>query len=185
MENQYPQYEGNIVYDFEEKDPAVVVEYYNPCPMVSKPPTIYFDGLSWDECGLVLKYRNGDNMYPCTFEMKLVLSCSFESMRTFKISAHQENKLWEIMELAQAHNMKFRMYRCKHTNYYNWCMQQGFYGENDELYHYIIVAVDTWIDVFCRDEPRAFCSYFGKELSESALNTGSILDAFYDYKEKI
>lgn len=177
-----PQYEGNLTYDFEETDTSFSVEFLNPCPKLTPSTAVYFDGFSWDECGVVFKYNDGDNTHPRTFELKVVFPCTFRSMRVFAMTVHQENKLWEIQHHSAAANLPnhiFHFYRCKFSNYYNWCMQQGFFSESDNFYHYIIAAEDTWIDIFSVGVPKVYCHYFGKSLSEKELNEGNIYDAFY------
>lgn len=58
-------------------------------------------------------------------------------------------------------------------------MQQGFFSESDNFYHYIIAAEDTWIDIFSVDVPKVFCQYFGKKLCDKEFDEGYIYDAFY------
>ncbi|BDF71854.1 hypothetical protein CE91St41_09180 [Oscillospiraceae bacterium] len=182
MNKDLPQYEENLTYDFEETDPRFCVEFLTPCPKLSPNSPVYFDGFSWNECGLVFKYIDGDNSNPRSFELKVVFPCTFKSMRVFAMTAHQENKLWVLQNhSAAAHlpNHIFHFYRCRYSNYYNWCMQQGFFRETDGFYHYVIAAVDTWIDVFSADYPNVFCRCFGQNLSDAELEAGHIFDAFY------
>lgn len=182
MKENLPQYEENLIYDFEEKDPRFQVEFLNPCPKLSPTTVVYFDGFSWDECGLVFRYNDGDNCSYRSFELKVVFPCTFQSMRVFAMTLHQENKLEELKERSAAAGMTshiFHFYRCKYSNYYNWCMQQGFFEETDGFYHYILAAEDTWIDIFSSEAPKVFCLCFGKNLSERELDAGYIFDAFY------
>lgn len=78
-----PQYEGNLTYDFEETDTRFSVEFLNPCPKLTPSTAVYFDGFSWDECGVVFKYNDGDNTHPRTFELKVVFP--FLSVQVFKL----------------------------------------------------------------------------------------------------
>lgn len=182
MKQELPQYEGNLTYDFEEADPRFCVEFLNPCPKLSPNTNVYFGGFSWDECGVVFKYNDGDNLYPRSFELKVVFPCTFKSMRVFAMSVHQENKLWDLKNSTAAAGLPnhiFHFYRCKYSNYYNWCLQQGFFSERDEFYHYIIAAEDTWIDIFSAEIPKVYCHYFGQNLNDAELDAGYIFDAFY------
>ena len=102
----------------------------------------------------------------------------------FAMTVHQENKLFDLRHRSAAANLSepiFHFYRCKYSNYYNWCMQQGFFEGKTDFFHYIIAAEDTWIDIFSQEPPRVFCQYFGKHLGDKELNRGYIFDAFYEY----
>lgn len=154
---QYPQYEGNLLYDYEERDARYFVEHWEKVPSPPAKMYIYFDGLRWDERGLILRYTGGRRTDANYFSVELTFPCSYDSMRTFKIHAHQEAKLGDIMEKAGVSNEAaplFHAYRCRYSNYYNWCMDQAFFGKRELFYHYIIIALDTWTDVFCQEEPK-------------------------------
>lgn len=94
---------------------------------------------------LCLSIMMGDNANPRSFELKVVFPCTVKSMRVFAMTAHQENKLWDLKNCSEAASLPnhiFHFYRCKYSNYYNWCMQQGFFSETDGFYHYVIAAED-------------------------------------------
>lgn len=135
MEQKLPAYEGNLIYDFEEMDPRYCVEFLTPCPNLSPNTAVYFDGFFWNECGIVFQYNDGDNFNPRSFTLKVVFPCTIKSMRMFAMTVHQENKLFDLQHRSAAANLPqpiFHFYRCKYSNYYNWCMQQGFFeGETD------------------------------------------------------
>ncbi len=187
MEQQLPAYEGNLIYDFEEMDPRYCVEFLTPCPNLSPNTAVYFDGFFWNECGIVFQYNDGDNFNPRSFTLKMVFPCTIKSMRMFAMTVHQENKLFDLQHRSAAANLPqpiFHFYRCKYSNYYNWCMQQGFFERETDFFHYVIAAEDTWIDIFSQEPPRVFCQYFGKHLGDQDLDQGYIFNAFYEYTEE-
>lgn len=180
--NDGAQFNEDLLYAPEETDPRFSVEYLDSCPQLSPTTDIYFNGFSWDECGVVFRYNDGDNSNKRSFELKVVFPCTFQGMRVTPFSLHQENKLWELQHhsgAAKKTGKIFHFYKCKYSSYYNWYMQQYFPKASNSLYHYVISAEDTWIDLLSQDEPKIFCQYFGMHMGKKELEKGYIFNAFY------
>ena len=106
----------DLLYDFAETDPRFRAELLVPCPQLSPTTAVYFDGLSWDERGIVLRCSDGDNQHPRSFTLQVVFPCSVTGLRTFAMTAHQENKLCQLAELAGTARHAGRplpFYRCR------------------------------------------------------------------------
>lgn len=144
----------------EEADPRLTVELWRPSPYLpdSSPR---FDGMYFDERGLVFRFSDGDYLRPKTYEMQVVFSSAFESMRMNALSVYEDDRIFALAEkagLKHEDRPGFWAFRCKYTNFFNWCLEKQF---NDRIleehgYHYILVADDTFAEVLSIESPRVF-----------------------------
>ena len=155
-------------FDGEERDPRLEVELL---PLSSRLPEggHYFDGLHFDERGLVLEFRDGDNLHPRTYEMRVVFSGAFDGLRITPLGVLQDNKLMLLAEKAGVPRPRFWAFSCRYTNYFNWCLRQSLDGAYLEARgrHYVLAAADQLIEVFSTQPPRVFFTGFGMDLPET------------------
>ena len=154
-------------FDGEERDPRLEAELLTLSPHLPEGGH-YFDGLHFDERGLVLEFRDGDNLRPRTYEMRVVFSGAFEGLRLTPLSVFQDNKLMLLAEKAGVSRPKFWAFACRYTNYFNWCLRQSPDSGDLEARgrHYVLAATDQLVEVFSLQPPRVFFTGFGMDLPE-------------------
>ena len=78
----------------EEADPRLTVELWRPSPYLpDSSPRL--DGMYFDERGLVFRFSDGDYLRPKTYEMQVVFSGAFESMRMNALSVYEDDRMLE------------------------------------------------------------------------------------------
>lgn len=168
-------------FDGEERDPRLEVELLTLSPHLPESGH-YLDGLHFDERGLVLVFRDGDNLHPRTYEMQLVFSGAFDGLRVTPLDVFQDNKLMLLSEKAGVSRPKFWAFSCRHTNYFNWCLRQSLNGEGLEAHgrHYVLAATDQLVEVFSVQPPRVFFTGFGMDLPETEEHSYPSGNILYD-----
>ena len=168
-------------FDGEEQDPrleAALLELPKHLPGEGH----YFDGLHFDERGLVLTFQDGDNRHPRTYEMQVVFSGAFENLRVSRLEVFQDDKLLFFAEKAGAARPRFWAFSCRYTNYFNWYLDQTLSREFVERHarHYVLAATDTLVEVISAEPPKIFFDGFGMELPEGAYREYPKCDLLYD-----
>lgn len=161
----WPSYESG------EPNPRLTVELWELLPVPSETHP-YFEGMYFDERGLGFKYSDGDYLKPKTYEMQVVFSGSFESVRMNPVSVCEDEWLFSLAGhagLKEDNWPSFLAFRCKYTSFFNWCVQKRF-GDSleQEGYHYVLAAVDTLVEVFCTEPPRVFFDGYGLNIPEDS-----------------
>lgn len=167
-------------FDGEERDPRLEVELLPLSPHLPESGH-YFDGLHFDERGLVLVFRDGDNLHPRTYEMQVVFSGAFDGLRVTPLDVFQDDKLMLLSEKAGVSRPKFWAFSCRYTNYFNWCLQQFLDGEDLEIHgrHYVLAATDQLVEVFSIQPPRVFFTGFGMDLPGTEEDSYPSRDILY------
>lgn len=172
-------------YDSDETDERLQVELWEPSPYI--PPvsqvTHWFDGFHFDERGLVILYHDGDGRKPKTYEMQVVFSSGFENMRIQNdCGLFEDGKLFLLKKKAGVEEVKFWAFRCKYTNYFNWCVHQSLNQKylEEHGWHYVLAATSMLIDVFSVEPPRVFFNAWGMNLSEGDFHPYPANDILYD-----
>lgn len=83
----------------EETDPRLTVELWKPSPYLPANSPC-FDGMYFDERGLVFKFSDGSYLTPKTYEMQVVFSGAFESMRMNALSVYEDDRIFSLAEKA-------------------------------------------------------------------------------------
>lgn len=168
-------------FDGAERDPRLEVELLTLSPYLPEGGH-YFDGLHFDERGLVLVFRDGDHLRPRTYEMQVVSSGAFDGLRVTPLSVFQDDKLMLLAEKAGVSRPGFWAFSCRYTNYFNWCLQQFLNGEDLEAHgrHYILAAADQLVEVFSVQPPRVFFTGFGMDLPEAEEHVYPSRDILYN-----
>lgn len=170
----------------EEADPRLTVELWKPSPYLPNSSPC-FDGMYFDERGLVFRFSDGDYLGPKTYEMQVVFSGTFESMRMNALSVYEDDRIFALAEkagLKHEDRPGFWAFRCKYTNFFNWCLEKQF---NDRIleeqgYHYILVADDTFAEVLCTEPPRVFFDGYGLDIPKGACERAPKCNFLYNYK---
>ncbi len=81
----------------EEADPRLTVELWKPSPYLPDSSPC-FDGMYFDEHGLVFRFSDGDYLRPKTYEMQVVFSGTFESMRINALSVYEDDRIFALAE---------------------------------------------------------------------------------------
>lgn len=170
-------------YDGEEKDPRLQVELWELSPHL--PDTLhYLAGLHYDERGLVINYSDGSNRHPKNYDMMVVFSCGFECVRISSVSAQEEAMIGFLAQKAGVKLPKFFAFRCRHTNFFNWCVQKR-YNDSSLLrngYHYVLSTYDMLVEVFTDRVPRVFFNGYGMNLLPEEFDDDfPCSDVFYNY----
>lgn len=169
-----------------EADPRLTVEFWEPSPYLPK-TYAYFVGMYFDERGLGFKYTDGDYLTPKTYEMQVVFSGGFESLRVNSLSAAEDDWLFSLAEKAGLKKDNwpgFWAFRCRHTNFFNWCVEKRFSDSflEREGCHYVLAACDTLVEVFCQEPPRVFFDGYGLDIPEGTCERFPASDLLYRYQ---
>lgn len=170
-------------YDGEEKDPRLQVELWELSAYM--PDTLaYFEGLHFDERGLVLQYHDGIDQHPRNYDITIVFSGAFQSVRMSAVSALEEDMLAFLTKKAGVKSPKFWAFRCKYTNFFNWCIEKRFGDEMLEKngYHHVLWGLDTLVEIFSDEPPRVFFRGYGMEIpAELCDNDYPCCNVLYNY----
>lgn len=168
-------------YDGRETDSRLTVELWEPSPYLPS-ANHTFDGLHFDERGLVVKFCDGNLQAPKTYEMQIVFSGGFECVRMSSVSALEEDALAFFQKAAGVERPKFWAFRCKYTNFFNWCVRKRFDDERlaSSGYHYVLGALDTLVEVFSAQPPRVFFNGYGIGIPNDACEPYPCCDILYD-----
>lgn len=174
-----PEYD---YYDGDETDERLKVELLELSPYFPEGGH-FFDGIHFDERGLVFLFCDGSNQKPKTYEMQVVFSGGFQNFRTQALSVFEDNKLFFFQEKSGADKVKFWAFRCRYTNYFNWCIRQSLDREYLEKngWHYVLAAQDMWVDVFSVKPPRVFVNVWGMNLPGEESQQIPASDVLYNY----
>lgn len=171
-----------VYYDGEEKDPRLQVELWEPSPYL--PDTLaIFEGLHFDERGLVLEYSDSSGRHPKNYDMKIVFSGGFQGVRMSSVSALEEAALGFFAQKTGVEDPKFWAFRCKYTNYFNWCVEKRFNDAQLERngYHYVLWGLDTLVEVFSDKPPRVFFDGYGMGSTEDSCEPYPVCNILYNY----
>lgn len=172
-------------YDGDETDERLEVELLELSPYLPESGHI-LDGIHFDERGLIFLFCDGSNQRPKTYEMQVVFSGSFQNFRVEDFSLFEDNKLFLLQEKSGVDKVKFWAFRCRYTNYFNWCIRQSL--DHDYLekngWHYILAAESAWVDVFSVKPPQVFFDGWGMNLPEKEFQQYPVNDVLYDYRRK-
>ena len=168
-------------FDGEERDPRLKVECLE-LPEHLPHGGHYFDGLHFDERGLVLKFQDGDCLHPRTYEMQMVFSGAFENLRVSRLDVFQDAKLMLYREKAGAAALRFWAFSCKYTNYFNWYLEQTLDREYMEknACHYVLGATDSLVEIISVEPPKIFFRGFGIDIPEGTYREYPCCDLLYD-----
>ncbi len=103
------------------------------------------------------------------------------------LSVYEDGRIFALAEkagLKHEDRPGFWEFRCKYTNFFNWCLEKQF---NDRIleeqgYHYILVADDTFAEVLCTEPPWVFFDGYGLDIPEGACERAPKCDFLYNYK---
>lgn len=171
-------------FDGEELDPRLEVTLLD-LPEYLPEGGHYFDGLHFDERGLVIEFRNGDRLHPRTYEMRVVFSGAFECLRVSPLGVFQDDKMRLLAEKAGVPRPRFWAFSCRYTNYFNWCLNQTLDREylEEHARHYVLAAAGQLVEVVSVQPPKLFFDGFGMEILEGACREYPGCDLLYDLPE--